>query len=104
MSAFRCTFSARNASENVQKGISKGFLEDEDRHEEGRKRYADRAKQREDFLQGCEDREMARIAYHRKYLTEKNSERANQIALRHSREENRMDAKRKSNGNVFLAR
>ena len=82
----------------INKGISKGFLEDEDRHEEGRKRYADRAKQREDFLQGCEDREMARIAYHRKYLTEKNSERANQIALRHLKEENRMDAKRKSNG------
>jgi hypothetical protein len=41
---------------------------------------------------------MARIAYHRKYLNDKNSERANQIALRHSREENRMDAKRKSNG------
>ena len=45
---------------------------------------------------------MARIAYHRKYLTEKNSERANQIALRHSREENRMDAKRKSTGNLFI--
>jgi len=46
---------------------------------------------------------MARISYRRKYLNDKNSERENQIALRHSREENRMDAKRKSNGKLLVA-